>query len=105
MRVLLVEDERDQLRLLQIIVEGAGHEAMLCATARDARAVRDWDIAFVDCHLPDGDGLDLAREFRSQGIGGRVYVITGDESVAAVDDVTVLVKPIHSADLMRILSE
>ena len=100
MRVLLVEDERDQLRLLQILVEGAGHTALLCATAREARAVRDWDLAFIDRHLPDDDGLELARS-----LDGRVYVITGDDSVVCETDLKVLIKPIHTSDLMRILAE
>ena len=100
MRVLLVEDERDQLRLLQILVESAGHETLLCATARQAREARDWDLAFVDRHLPDGDGLELARS-----LSGHVYVITGDETVVPETDLHVLLKPIHAAELMTILAE
>ena len=100
MRVLLVEDERDQLRLLQILVESGGHETLLCATARQARAARGWDLAFVDRHLPDGDGLELARSLE-----GYVYVITGDETVAPEADLHVLFKPIHAAELMAILAK
>ena len=48
MRVLLVEDDPDQLRLLQIIVEQAGHEPICCATIAAAQAATDYELALID---------------------------------------------------------
>ena len=98
MRVLLVEDDRDQLRLLQMLVENAGHEAVVCATAACARGSDPCDLALIDRHLLDGDGIELARS-----MGGAVYVLTGDESVESESGFRVLRKPVQLADLQAIL--
>ena len=98
MRVLLVEDDRDQLRLLQILVEQAGHVAIPCATAACARAAESCDLALIDRHLLDGDGVELARSME-----GAVYVLTGDDSVESEKGFRVLRKPVHVAELAAIL--
>ena len=115
MRVLLVEDDRDQLRLLQMLVENAGHVAVTCATMAAARAAAPCDLALIDRHLPDGDGIVLARELDAE-----VYILTGDESDMGAPNLgepnvsepdvgergpRVLVKPVHMRDLLRILEE
>jgi len=97
--VLVVEDDRDQLRLLQMLVESAGHEAILCATAACARAAESCDLALIDRHLLDGDGIELARS-----MDGAVYVLTGDESVESESGFRVLHKPVRLADLTAILA-
>jgi len=97
-RVLIVEDDRDQLRLLQMLVESAGHVVIPCATAACARASEPCDLAFIDRHLLDGDGVELARSMK-----GAVYVLTGDESVESEQGFRVLRKPVHVADLTAIL--
>jgi len=99
-RVLLVEDDRDQLRLLEMLVENAGHEAVVCATVACARASEPCDLALVDCHLLDGDGIELARS-----LGGAVYVLTGDESVESEQGFQVLRKPVRMAELTAILGD
>ena len=96
MRVLVVEDDPEQRRVFALVIRARGHEAVECGTVAEAKAADACEVAFVDKNLPDGDGLELARE-----LGGRVYLLTGDE----LDDagVEVLLKPIRPAELDALL--
>jgi two-component system, OmpR family, KDP operon response regulator KdpE len=66
-RVLVVDDERQILRALRIILRDAGFEvatAESASEALDALAVRPPDAAIVDLILPDGNGVDVCRSIR-----------------------------------------
>ena len=65
-RVLLVDDNADQLDNLREILTDEDYEvltAQTCAAAR-AEAAAGYDVALVDLRLPDGDGTVLAQELR-----------------------------------------
>jgi two-component system, OmpR family, KDP operon response regulator KdpE len=66
-RVLVVDDERQILRALKVILREAGYdviEAVTMQEALDRAAVRPPDAAIVDLMLPDGSGVELARRLR-----------------------------------------
>jgi two-component system KDP operon response regulator KdpE len=66
-RVLVVDDERQILRALKVILREAGYEvaeAMSVEEALDRAAVRPPDAAIVDLMLPDGSGIELCRRLR-----------------------------------------
>ena len=66
-RVLVVDDERQILRALRIILRDAGFEVATASTAREALdtlAVRPPDAAILDLILPDGNGVDICRSIR-----------------------------------------
>jgi two-component system, OmpR family, KDP operon response regulator KdpE len=66
-RVLVVDDERQILRALKVILREAGYEVIEAATmeeALDRAAVRPPDAAIVDLMLPDGSGIELCRRLR-----------------------------------------
>lgn len=99
MRVLVVEDDPDQRRLLTLVLRARGHEVVECATFAEAQAAEPCDLAFVDRRLPDGDGLELARS-----LPGRVYLLTGDELDAPPGaGVELLLKPVRPAELDALL--
>ena len=65
--MLVVDDERQILRALRIILRDAGFEVATAATADealDALAVRPPDAAILDLVLPDGNGVDICRSIR-----------------------------------------
>jgi two-component system KDP operon response regulator KdpE len=66
-RVLVVDDERQILRALKVILREAGYEVIEAATieeALDRAAVRPPDAAIIDLMLPDGSGVELCRHLR-----------------------------------------
>jgi len=66
-RVLVVDDEPQILRALQLKLRGAGYVVDTAATAADAlaaAAARPPDAVILDLLLPDGRGTDVAAELR-----------------------------------------
>jgi DNA-binding response OmpR family regulator len=101
-RLLIVEDDRQIAENLYDFLEGRGHDcdhAATAATARRLLADAPPDLLLLDRNLPDGDGLELARELRAAGQRLPILVLTAldtlDEKLAGfaagVDDY--LVKP------------
>ena len=74
MKILIVED---QLRLAQLLKQGLTEQAYTvvsvgtCAAARDSLAEDTFDLIILDLGLPDGDGLDLLKEWRKAGLTSR----------------------------------
>jgi signal transduction histidine kinase len=65
LKVLVVEDEPQTLRLLARLVRGLGHEVTTAETlqaACEAERDGDHDLIISDIGLPDGSGLDLMRQ-------------------------------------------
>ena len=89
--VLVVDDEPQILRALQTNLRGAGYEVATAATAQEAlsaAAMRPPDAVILDLVLPDGSGIEVARELRSRGDGPiLVLSVIGEEAekVAALD--------------------
>jgi two-component system, OmpR family, KDP operon response regulator KdpE len=65
--VLVVDDERQILRALKVILREAGYDVVEATTieeALDRVAVRPPDAAIIDLMLPDGSGVELCRRLR-----------------------------------------
>jgi two-component system KDP operon response regulator KdpE len=66
-RVLVVDDERQILRALEMKLRGAEYAVDTAATAREAlaqAAMRPPEAVILDLLLPDGSGTDVCRELR-----------------------------------------
>ncbi len=66
-RVLLVEDARDTLEMLRVVIGLRGYEAVGCASAEEALGVAPaarFDIIVSDIGLPRIDGYELIRRLR-----------------------------------------
>ncbi len=67
-RVLVIEDEGDIRRFVRLALESEGHAVSEAASVQrgliDAGTRRP-DLVVLDLGLPDGDGLDFIREFRT----------------------------------------
>jgi two-component system KDP operon response regulator KdpE len=66
-RVLVVDDEPQILRALQMKLRSAGYIVETAATAQDAlaqAAMRPPEAVILDLLLPDGSGTDVCRELR-----------------------------------------
>jgi len=84
MRLLVVEDEE---RLASSIARGlrqASHAVDIATRAQEARkkiGSETYDAVVLDVMLPDGSGLDLAREIRAAGHHYPVLMMTARDSV------------------------
>jgi two-component system KDP operon response regulator KdpE len=90
-RILVVDDEPQILRALQMKLRTEGYDVDTAATAADAlaaAAARPPDALIVDVLLPDGRGTDVCRELR-QWSAAPILVLSavGDdgEKIAALD--------------------
>jgi two-component system copper resistance phosphate regulon response regulator CusR len=84
MKVLIVEDERKVGQFIEQALAEQSHTTRLvdsCAAARDALAESPYDAVILDLGLPDGDGLDLLREWRSSGFNEPVLILSARDSV------------------------
>jgi two-component system response regulator AtoC len=112
-RVLLVEDEEAQRRLLAQEIEDWGYEVFAAADVARARRVLGQeriDVLVTDLRLPDGDGLDLLRELRERNPVFLGILITAfatvDSAVEAIREgaFDYLTKPIDLTKLEVVLA-
>jgi PAS domain S-box-containing protein len=112
--ILVVEDNQDGRETLRMLLEQCGQRVRVARDGREAieqaRAHLP-EVALVDIGLPDMDGYEVARAFRSLpgGTGIRLIALTGysaqqDRSAAAGFDAH-LVKPVTPESLLGLLSE
>ena len=87
-RILAVEDEARNAALLQAILVPAGYDLTIAASLAEARAelgTKTPALVLLDRHLPDGDGLTLARELRAAEATAGVPILLVSASVLPVD--------------------
>ena len=79
MRILLIDDNRDLVDVLQMILEAETYEAD-CAydydTAINQLKTKQYDILFIDAKLPLQNGFDIFQAYRQMGGKGRVVIMT-----------------------------
>ncbi|MCX5789613.1 MAG: response regulator [Elusimicrobia bacterium] len=78
--VLVLDDERVIVRMCRRILARLGLTAFSAYTVADALLEirrRPPDLLVCDIDLPDGSGLDVAREFLKARPGAPVIVMTG----------------------------
>jgi DNA-binding response OmpR family regulator len=83
-KILIVED---QPRLGQFLKKGmteSGYTASwvrTCSAARDALCETGYDVIILDIGLPDGDGLELLREWRRSAFNEPVLILSARDAV------------------------
>jgi CheY-like chemotaxis protein len=77
-RVLVVEDDKVNQRVITLMLERLGLESLVVAdgqTALEVLAQGHWDLVFMDCQLPDIDGYETTRRARAQLAGQSLPII------------------------------
>ncbi|MBI1424208.1 MAG: response regulator [Gammaproteobacteria bacterium] len=80
-RVLLVEDNKDNQRLVSILLKRMGLEFQVANNGEEAIAVacrQDFDAVLMDVQMPVMDGLTATRLLRQQGYVGPVIALTAN---------------------------
>ncbi|OIO72847.1 MAG: sigma-54-dependent Fis family transcriptional regulator [Zetaproteobacteria bacterium CG1_02_53_45] len=112
--ILLVEDNEDFRLILQEALETAGYHVTSAANAtraREAMSLGKFDLTILDVRLPDGNGIELMREFRQSDPDMGIIIMTGYAEVdTAVDAVRLgandfLKKPFDIDEMLVRISE
>ncbi|MGH9612638.1 MAG: sigma-54-dependent transcriptional regulator, partial [Bryobacteraceae bacterium] len=88
-RVLVLDDEPNICRSLQLILEHDGFQVVLARTVGEARVLAGRaDVLLLDARLPDGNGIDLLRELRQQDRQIPAIMISGHGTIADAVEAT-----------------
>lgn len=81
-RILIIEDNRHLRDGLTELLQREGYTvkaAENCATARRLFRSADFDLVILDIGLPDGNGLDLCRAWRADGLETPILFLTAHD--------------------------
>ena len=82
-RLLVVEDDVTVARALSRTLARRGYAVAICRSCSAARTLaQTFDFAVLDLDLPDGNGVDLARDLMAGGRVPSVLFFTGSSDSA-----------------------
>ena len=87
MKILLVEDDAALRSALEELLCREGYDVVKASNLRSARAGLDAtaDLVILDVGLPDGDGVELCRSWRTEGVQTPILFLTAkDEEMDVV---------------------
>ena len=87
MKILLVEDDAALRGALEELLCREGYDVVKASSVRSAREGLDAtaDLVILDVGLPDGDGVELCRSWRSEGVQTPILFLTAkDEEMDVV---------------------
>ena len=112
-KILVIEDDKIIAAVLERFLTQAGHAVALAHDGKAGAqhfAANPADLVITDMFMPDKDGLEFLREFRTQRPNLPVIAISGGGSVPAGSVLTmarmlgareVLQKPIRAKELVE----
>jgi CheY-like chemotaxis protein len=115
-RALVVEDNIVNQRVLALLLESTGMAVDIAEDGRQALArmgVERYDVVFMDCQMPELDGLEATRLVRSSGAVWRdvpIVAVTANTLPAETERCmdagmnAVLRKPVRREELVAMLS-
>lgn len=109
-RVLVVEDDRVNQRVIELMLQKLGLQTVIVADGAAAVEIaigEHWDAVLMDCQMPGMDGYEATRQIRARSQGKSLPIIaltanamSGDRDAclaAGMDDF--LAKPIRQEEL------
>ncbi|QMV72536.1 sigma-54-dependent Fis family transcriptional regulator [Comamonas piscis] len=111
--VLVVDDEPDLRTLYELTLLREGYRVYTAGSVLEARAQlqqRRFEILITDMRLPDGLGMELLQDLRSQGRSERAIVMTAygsaDNAVAALREgaFDYLTKPVDLKQFRQVVA-
>ncbi|GGD12948.1 hypothetical protein GCM10011342_22160 [Aquisalinus flavus] len=116
LEVLIIDDNVNNRRILSDQVRDWGLEPTIATSADEALGIlaegRDFDLVITDYHMPDKDGVMLAREIKAEpySYGGPVIMLSSinERSDASKENVDLfdiwLTKPVRASRLLDSIS-
>ena len=112
LHILVVEDDDTLRELLAEVLRAWGYQAVVVPSGADAVELLEtqlFEVAVVDIHLPEMDGVELLRHLKRHDPSIEVLMMTGDPTVAtAVETLKLgaydyLTKPLVLEELRHLL--
>jgi CheY-like chemotaxis protein len=112
-RLLVADDDVQQLGIRKLLLEAAGHEVAVAEDVFEARRLLEElqpDVLVMDLRLPKlKDGLGLIRAVDGQRLAAKIIVLSGwtEELLDLPEEKLVcciLGKPIRNADLLEAIN-
>jgi len=103
-----VDDDEALAEMISIALGESGCDVAVAGSVAAAFALlasREFDVALLDLHLPDGTGSEVLRKLGDEGVATETIVLTGSRDIAVAIEVMklgasdYLVKPTPIADL------
>jgi two-component system cell cycle response regulator DivK len=115
-RILVVEDQEDNRRILHDLLTSAGYQVIEALTGEDGVAVAETqrpDLILMDIQLPGLDGYEATRRIKANPALQRVpiiavtsYALSGDEAKARAAGCDAYVtKPFSPRALLAVISQ
>ena len=116
MKILIVEDNEDNLKLFNIIVESGGHAAILARDGEEAveTAKKEIpDIILMDIQMPKMNGLEAAKILKSDQSTAKIPIIALT-AYAMIEEKEKLgkewfdgyiAKPVGVKDILKVIDE
>ena len=82
-QVLVIEDEKDIARLLEMHLKDANCQVTLAADGHEGMRqafIRPWDLVILDLRLPGPDGLSICRALRREQVYVPILMLTSKSS-------------------------
>jgi CheY-like chemotaxis protein len=103
--VLVVDDDIDVRDTVVGILESRGYTVVEAASGREALEILDRDetigVLFTDVMMPGISGITLAKKALEKRPGLKVVLTSAYMREAPGEDIPVLKKPFHTADLLH----
>lgn len=116
-RVLIVEDDKVNQKLMKKALERFGINYSLAETGREALTMlveerEEFDLVLMDCHMPEMDGFEATSKIRESGVEGvPIIAVTADafrgnkEKCLRAGMSDFITKPVRRAELRRVLDQ
>ena len=111
-KILVIEDNEDELEMLHEILDISGFSPMKAANAQEGLIQvmgNTFDVALIDINLPDGNGLDLLKLFSVNYKHMSNIIITGQSTLESAEKAVILgadgylLKPFDFAELEQLI--
>ncbi|WP_165246450.1 response regulator [Paludisphaera soli] len=112
--ILVVEDNADNRKLFEWVLEDEGYSAQCVATAEEGLAAleaRPFDLVLMDVSLPGMDGKEATRRIRADPrlaglpiLAVTAHAVTGEaEAILASGVTSLLTKPVDESVLLAVI--
>ncbi len=114
LRILVVDDHVDTLKVLRRILESSGHSVTAASSVKEATHAAQtdaFDLIISDIGLPDGSGLDIVRSVRARDPHVPAIAMTGfgmEQDIRSSEEAgfsTHLTKPVDMNSLETAIRE